>query len=186
MASNNSKLDTEMKMAGFSFFIAVLVFIFLKFLTSEIKRLQTNMHKEEKKRRCVKIRAEQIQALKNIQMKSQSRISPFACRIKSDSTLLKFCHQSQSFTLAGPQNSVNRTPQIYTNNENVFDFNSKRISRSMFTDATTPPDEGFTIPGSVSFLGRTETVKSFGPADNYKEWSLIRRDVEISAMNFDL
>ncbi len=188
MASNNSKLNTEMKMAGTSFFIATLVFVVLKFLTSETKRMQTKRHKKEKRKKCAEIRAEQMQAMKNIEMNERSRISPFfERRSKSDSNLLQFCRHSQSFTLAGPQHSA-YTPRSAPTNENIFNFDPRRISRSMSSSALTPPAEEFTIPRSSSFSGRTKTVseKKFGFSDNYKEWSLRRRDVEISAMNFDL
>ncbi len=195
MASNNSKFNTEMKMAGTSFCIAILVFLVLKFLTSETRRMQNNRHKKEKRKKCAEIQAEQRQALKNIEM-NQARTSPFLeRRSKSDSSLLRFCHQSQSFTLASPKNSVCGTPSAKTpsakNNENVFNFDSKHISRVLSTASTrvsTPVTEVYTMPRSPGFTQRRQTVGEidFGFADNYREWSLRRRDLEISAMNFNL
>ncbi len=182
MASNNSKLNTEMKMAGTSFLIATLVFIFLKVLTSETKRLQTKRHKEDKRKRCAEIRAEQMQALKNIEMNSSAKFSPFLeRRSKSDSNLLKFCQLSQSFTLVQNGKSA-------SSNENVFHFDLNSTSKVPCTGVSTQTAEQRKCQRRISCPGDGKNVseKKLGFSDNYKEWSLRRRDIEISAMNFDL
>ena len=192
MASNNSKLNTEMKMAGTSFLIATLVFIFLKVLTSETKRLQTKRHKEDKRKRCAEIRAEQMQALKNIEMNSSAKFSPFLeRRIKSDSNLLKFCQLSQSFTLVVPKLSAYGAVQSgksASSNENVFHFDLTSISKVSCTGVSTQTAERPKCQRRISCPGDGKNVseKKLGFSDNYKEWSLRRRDIEISAMNFDL
>ncbi len=178
MASNNSKFNTEMKMAGTSFFIATLVFLFLKFLTTGTKRMQNKRLEEEKQRKCAQLRAEQKQALRNIEMNSRSRsLSFFEYRSKSDSSLLGFCHQSQRFTQARPQHSAYGTPMTTRTNEDIFNFDSKYM----------PSAEVLTIPRPAGFIEEnTGGETTFGFADNYREWSLRRRDLEISAMNFKL
>ncbi len=192
MAHNNSKINTEMKMAGTSFFIATLVFIILKFLVSETKRLQTKRQKEEKIKRCAKIRAEQMQALKNIEMNSRAKLSPsFGRRSKSDSDLLQFCRRSQSFTYAAPSQSAYGTVKSgrsASTNENVFNFDVKSISKVLSTGISCPSSKKIPFGRSTSCPGGSKNAseKSFGFSDNYKEWSLRRRDIEISAMNFDL
>ncbi len=179
-------------MAGTSFCIAMLVFIILKFLVSETKRLQSKRHKDERRKRCAQIRAEKIQALKNIEMNSLTKLSPsFEHQSKSDSDLLQFCRRSQSFTYAAPPQSAYGTvksARSTSTNENVFNFDLKSISNVLSTGISSPSIEKSTFGRSPSCPAGSEnvSVKSFGFSDNYKEWSLRRRDIEISAMNFDL
>ncbi len=192
MAQNNSKFTIELKMAGTSLCIAILVFIILKFLVSETKRLQTKRHKEESRKRSARIRAEKIQALKNIEMNSLTKLSPsFEHQSKSDSDLLQFCRRSQSFTYAAPPQSAYGTvksARSASTNENVFNFDHKSISNILSTGISSPSVENGTFGRSPSCPAGTENASrnSFGFSDNYKEWSLRRRDIEISAMNFDL
>ncbi len=165
----------------------------LRVLTHETKRLARNRQDEEKRKRCAKIRAEQIQALKNIEMERSAKFSPFLeRRSKSDSNLLRFCQRSQSFTLTTPPHSAHRickSGKAASSNENVFNFDLKSISKVLGTDVSTPAAEQFMYRRSNNCAEGIKNVlekSRFGFADNYKEWSLRRRDIEISAMNFDL
>ncbi len=188
MTSQNTKKDVELKMAGGSVAVALLVFIFLHIITKETSRLRGNRLQQEKLEKCKKIQAEQREAIENYERQMNERIGREENEMYVRSNSWENASTDQRFSMYEHRPPLFRSRSDPVNQRNSFSFEPMHIAEMMRNDramngvAGTPRSgAGMPFSGPGTPLSGRGTPQS--EAMNYREWSLRRRDVQLSLMN---
>ncbi len=180
VAKNNAQRDmTEIRIASFSAAVAILMYFSLRKLTSDTTKHRNERLNKKKIQKARQIQAEKDEVIKKYENRFSSNEFNWTAPMKTrpsfgrsysaEQTLnMPICFQTQRKT----SKSMNNAPSC---EKSMFNFEPYYIEKFLKNQQ---------FENDTAFPGGTRVPDTpFSPGENYKDWSLRRRDVQVMLMD---